>query len=249
MSQKTIGLTTTGEIFQPVRLYYTTSNCKKVAKRLSHLRCIQYDALKKRSVWLYNEEAKDLDFKINFHSIPEDISPVVIGSFVWKGADTLIMDLRSYERALHAVQFFDRYIPRSLAKVTHGASVNRIFGISESAVSNFDVFFENNDKLVTHDPEAMLDRIRKASLSNNGVPNFQGIVSFLNNEMEKFFEFEKFPIHFYQEGISSLKTTFVSNRVIAIERWKGNANYSSKDLFEQMCGGPLLLPPELARQA
>jgi len=234
MLEKTIGMTVTGEVFQPVRLYYTVLNREKIEECLACLRCMEVDASQKRWVWLYNEEAKSIDFKNNYYSISEKVSPIVLGSFVWKSAETLILDVRSYERALEAIQFFDKYIPRSLAKVTHCATVNRIFEIAESAPSNFDVFFENNDKLVEINPKGFMDRARETPLSANGSPDFRAITSFLDKEMERFFEFEKFPIHFYEDGITSLKGAFIFRRTIAIERWEGNPNYSFKDVFKKM---------------
>ena len=234
MSEKTIGMTITGEIFQPVRLYYTIRNRQEVEKRLASLRCIELDTFQKRWVWLYTDEAKTINFKNNFHSIPEEVSPVVIGSFVWKSDETLILDLRSFERALEAIPFFDKYIPRSLAKATHCAAVNRIFEIAESAPSNFDIFFEGNDKLVEINPNAFMDRAREAPLSKNNGPDLQAITSFLDNEMDRFFEVEKFPLHYYEDGPTSLKGSFTLRRIIAIKRWEGDANYSFKHVFKKM---------------
>lgn len=232
--EKPVGMTVTGEIFQPVRLYYEIHDQKKVKKCLERLRCIQFDAPRNRWLWLYDEEAKSIDFKTPFASIPKDLCPVVIGSFVWKSAKMLILDVRSFERALEAIQFFDKKISRSIATVTHCAVVNRIFEAQESVGSNFDVYFEDNDKMVVIDPEAIIDRMKKTPLSTNNLPNFQAITSFLDNEMERFFEVEKFPIHFYDEGIDSLRSSFILRQTIAMQRWNGNDNYSFKDVFSEM---------------
>jgi hypothetical protein len=232
--ERTIGMTVTGEIFQPVRLYYSVFNRKKIENCLDSLRCIEFDAPRKRWVWIYEEEAKFINFKVKFSSLPENINQVIIGSFVWKDNNNLILDLRSYERALEAIKFFDKKIPRSVAKVTHCSTVNKIFEVNESAVTNFDVFFENNDKLVEIKPEDFIDRIKEKPLSANGNPDFQAITSFLDNEMDRFFEVEKFPIHFYDNGIKSLKVSFILRRTIAMERWNGAVNYSFKDVLKKI---------------
>ena len=52
--------------------------------------------------------------------------------------------------------------------------------------------------------------------------------------MERFFEIEKFPIHFYQEGIKSLKASFILRRTIAMQRWHGNVNYSYKNALNKI---------------
>lgn len=232
--ERMLGMTVTGEIFQPVRLHYKVLNRKKVEKCFDRLRCIEFDASQNRWVWLYDEEAKDIDFKNTLSSLPEEICPVIIGSFVWKSSEVLILDLRSFERALEAIKFFDNKIPRSVAKVTHCSTVNKIFELKECAATNFDVFFENNDTMVEINPEALVDRMEETPLSIDGKPNFQAITSFLDNEMDRFFEVEKFPIHFYEDGIESLKASFILRQTIAMQRWNGDTNYSFKDVFKNI---------------
>jgi hypothetical protein len=233
-SERTIGMTITGEIFQPVRLYYKILNHKEVEKCFDRLRCMEFDAPRNRWVWLYDEEVKFIDFKNKFSSLPAKIKPVIIGSFVWKSDEDLILDVRSFERALEAIQFFDKKLSRSVARATHCAVVNKIFEAQESAESNFDIYFENNDKMIEINPEAIIDRMKKTPLSMNNIPNFEAITSFLENEMDRFFELEKFPIHFYEDGVESLKTSFILRQTIAMKRWNGEPNYSFKDIFKKM---------------
>jgi len=232
--EKQIGMTMTGEVFQPVRLYYQVFNPHQIKKDLDLLRCIDFDTSKNRWIWLYDKEAKSIHFEQKFSSIPEEVRPVVIGYFVWKSSDVLVLDVRSYERALEAIKFFDKKISRSTAKVTHCSSVNKIFEARASTASNFDVFFENNEDLVEIKPEETIARMKQAFLSTNGHPDLEAIMSFLANDMERFFEVEKFPIHFYEEGINSLKTSFILRRIIAMERWCGNVTYSYRDAFERL---------------
>jgi hypothetical protein len=234
ISERTIGMTVTGEVFQPVRLYYKVLNRNKIEKDFNRLRCIEFDASKNRWVWLYDGEAKSIDFQNKFSSLPEEIHPIIIGSFVWKSDDSLVLDLRSFERAIEAIKFFDREILRSTAMVTHCSIVNKIFELNESAPSNFDGFFENNNDMVEIKPEETIDRMKEACLSTDNNPNFQAITAFLDDEMERFFEIEKFPIHFYEEGIKSLKASFILRRTIAMQRWHGNVNYSYKNALNKI---------------
>ena len=44
----------------------------------------------------------------------------------------MILDLRSVEPAWTAIPFFDKYIPRSVAKVIEAEVVNRLFSAEES---------------------------------------------------------------------------------------------------------------------
>ena len=80
-------------------------------------------------------------------------------------------------------------------------------------------------------PDALIDKMNEASLSNDCVPNFQAITSFLDNELDRFNKVEKFLIHFYEDGIDSLKASFIMKQTIAMERWNGDINYSFKDVI------------------
>jgi hypothetical protein len=232
--EKEIGTTVTGEIFQPVRLHYQVFNYHKIEKDFNRLRCIEFDTSRNRWVWLYNEEAKSINFENKFSSIPEEIRPIIIGSFVWKSADALVLDVRSYERALEALKFFDKEISRSTAMATHCSVVNRIFEVSASAASNFDSFFENNEDMIEIKPEETIARMKKAFLPINNQPNVEAITSFLENDLERFFEVEKFPTHFYENGIKTLHSAFILRRIIAMERWCGNVTYSYRDAFSKL---------------
>ena len=53
-------------------------------------------------------------------------------------------------------------------------------------------------------------------------------------------EVERMPIHFYEDGISSLKGRLSLRETIAIQHWRGNSKYSFNDVFEQVL--PLMSP-------
>lgn len=52
----------TGEIAQPVRLYFHVPDKNLVNAKLRKLKCMQTDPPRKRWVWLYEKEAKKLSF-------------------------------------------------------------------------------------------------------------------------------------------------------------------------------------------
>ena len=51
----------------------------------------------------------------------------MLGSFYLRAKDLLLLDLRSCERALLAIEFFDERIPRSVARVTEAEVVNKLY--------------------------------------------------------------------------------------------------------------------------
>src|SRR5712692_1676290 len=64
--EKQLLMTMTGEIHQPVRLYYTVYDQAAVLKVFSKLRCMDEDQDSQRWVWLYHGEAKKLKFHTSY---------------------------------------------------------------------------------------------------------------------------------------------------------------------------------------
>jgi hypothetical protein len=62
--------TLTGELFQPIRLYYRLHNKSAVQVAFNKLRCMEFDKPGKRWVWVYDDEAKKLQFNKLCSSIP-----------------------------------------------------------------------------------------------------------------------------------------------------------------------------------
>src|SRR2546430_14871640 len=125
--KKKLLMTMTGEIHQPVRLYYQVVDQAAVLKTFTKLRCLDEDQDNQRWVWLYHGEAKKLRFQTSYAAIPRNMRPIVLGAFRVTHAQDMTLDVRSCERATAAVVFFDRYLQRPIAEVTHAALVNRLF--------------------------------------------------------------------------------------------------------------------------
>src|SRR5437588_127271 len=128
MADKTVLATMTGENFQPVRLHYRVFDHAGLLRALKRLRCVDEDPPRQRWVWLYDHEARGLQFRrCSYAQIPKHLHPIVIGSLFVRRNDELLLDLRSCERALLAIPFFDKYLPRKVAKVTEAEVVNKLF--------------------------------------------------------------------------------------------------------------------------
>ena len=136
--------TLTGEHFQPVRLHYRVLNHPGLLRAFEKLRCLEYDAPRKRWVWLYDHEAKKLRFQRSYAQFPKELRPIVIGAFFLRTEKTLLLDLRSCERALLAIPFFDTQLPRKLVELGDAEIVNRLFPLTKT-----------NQQLT---PDALFDR-------------------------------------------------------------------------------------------
>ena len=80
-SAKQLLMTMTGEIHQPVRLYYEVYDQAAVLKTFTKLRCLDEDQDNHRWVWLYHGEAKKLKFHTSHAAIPRHMRPIVFGGF------------------------------------------------------------------------------------------------------------------------------------------------------------------------
>ena len=204
--EKLLQMTLTGEVAQPIRLYYQIVDKKRLIGSFKQLRCMDFDRVNNRWVWLYTHESKVLKFKKPYLSIPEKMHPIVIGSFFLRSGDELLLDLRSFDRAIEAIPFFDKYVGQTAARVTHAAVVNRLFDAKEQFPPNLDVFFRG-DEIPERD-------------TGKGTP-----------------EVEKFPVHFYEDGIGSIKAALRMRQVMAFQHWKGNTDYTLFDVIKTTISG------------
>jgi len=231
--EKALLATITGEIFQPVRVYYDLFDKEKAIKSIRKLRCIDYDKSKDRWVWLYSDEAKRIKLKKSYSDIPKKLRPIVIGSFFFKKQDEMYLELRSTERTTEAIVFFDRYIDRSIAKVIDVVVVNRLFSTDGYKI-NLDTLFDEKNVIIEN-PDDILNKMEPLKEEKNAIKRIFGAWSFMKKSMKKPFpEVERFPIHFYEDGIKSLKAALIMRQSIAIEHWKGNKDFTSLDLFKKI---------------
>lgn len=230
---KTLLMTLTGEIFQPIRVYYDLFDKTKAVKALSKLRCIKFDSTKGRWVWLYADEAKRIKLKKSYSDVPKKLRPIVLGSFFFKKEGEMYLELRSFERATEAIVFFDRYIDRSIAKVIDVITVNRLFSSEEYKI-NLDVLFADK-KVVNNNPEDLLKQMEPLKEEKSIKKRLKTAFSFIMKEVKKQLpEVERFPIHFCEDGITPLKTSLIMRQNIALEYYKGNKNYNFMDILKKV---------------
>src|SRR3954463_14538590 len=159
MADQPLLATMTGEHFQPVRLHYKVLNRSGLLRAFETLRCLDYDPTRKRWVWLYAHEAKRLRFQRSYAQFPSELHPIVIGAFFLRTRETLLLDLRSCERALLAVPFFDRHLPRRLVELEDAEVVNRLFPATEANQKlTPDALFDSQISTGV-DPEALVQRL------------------------------------------------------------------------------------------
>jgi len=219
--------TVTGELFQPIRIYYNVFKLQKVLKVFNKLECMEFDSSHKHWTWLYIGESSQIT--LNKKNI-NPTKPIVLGSFFTRGERKMYLDVHSIERALEAIPFFDKYISRRIAKISHLSVVNRLFEAGEAHTFTFDSCFEADSGF--DDPIKSL------------LQTFDSVGARTQNEWEKialtraylekraktpFPEVEHIAVHHRKKGNQQLWFVLGSRQYIAIQRWKGNTEYSHAD--------------------
>ena len=224
--------TTTGELFHPVRLYCNLFDKGEVERIFKSLQCMKYDKSSDRWCWLFYGEASNLDFPNKYSDIPENMHPIVIGSFFNKHDDEMYLDVRSIERAKNAAVFFDKHIDRSIAEFTDIAITNRfVQPRNRKEFFDFDFLFNGNDLIVKSDEE-LLDVIEDVKHIENIDERRKVGLGFLFDKLkDKYPDVERFPSHFYEDGIELLVFKLKNSQNVAMERFNGNENFNPLNTF------------------
>src|ERR1700688_2767033 len=185
--------TLTGEIFFPVRLYYKVQSKVSVEVAFKKIRCMDFDLTGDRWTWLYDDEAKKLKFEQPYSAIPPHRRPIILGSFYSRVDDQMYLDVGSIERALKAIEFFDKRIKRAVAELEYFAVYNKITASeSEHPGACFDKLFSGvRTSEIDSRREEYLARITEAMKSGRAM-------EVLNRR--DFELVEAFRINYYTEG-------------------------------------------------
>ncbi len=223
---KCLMVTLTGEPYQPTRIYYELFNISAVIQSLQKLKCIYYNRDLDKFEWVFDNESRNLKFSNPYSSIPKEKCPIVLGLIDIKRKGQLILDVRSFGRATVAIEFFDKHIKRSDAKVTDIAVVNRFFDAKEGTSSNFDVFFDSK-KVFIHNSDEYLKKL-------NELADSIGLESALTLlDKHAFHEIEKLSVYFYDEGITGLNNLLILRQMLANEHWNGNTELTMYDIVKR----------------
>jgi len=226
-----VAMTTTGEIMQLIRLQYEVEDSEKLRALFASLRCIEYDASQTRWVWLYTEEARTLPFKDRRAG-----KNVVLGEFVFKGETDVVLNLRSFERALNALAFFDTSIPRTVAHVTAMTVSNRLLSTAEAAsLGSLDQYFEHAEVVVT-DPASLLHDVEELVARTPDLhERFARLDQYLTDRAHApVSALERLPVHYYEDGIRAVEALLSLRQVRALHHWQGNTSYTYQDMIRDM---------------
>ena len=254
---KTLITTYTGEPSQPVRIYYQVVKPKTVLGVLKKLRCVYFEQALKRWRWTYEHEAQKLRFEISYSKIPKEAKPIVMGDFFFRGDQELLLEVRSFDRAIQAIEFFEKRINPRAAQAHKLRVVNRFFAASEHNVeqlleSPYDHFFDR-DNVDIPDPVRLLQEAKEFQQSQFPQEDSPKVwFKYLETLFKKKTpEIEEIPLDFYREselGWSGLKMALTLRRIEASQHFGGNESFSQYDLIQQMASSLVELLPEEMKQ-
>ena len=198
------------------------------------LRCVDHDPPRQRWVWLYSDEARSLQFKQSHAQIGKELHPIVIGSFFHRTDDQLLLDLRSCERAKLAIPFFDKHIPRSVARVTEAEVANKLYSTDNPQLTPADLF--DHQISTSRDPEAEIKRIAELVAKGRGPAAKLTIAlkAIRSAAEETLPEIERIPVHYYEDGIQGFDFALRLRQIIAMQHWSGNSTYTLSDAIKSI---------------
>lgn len=228
----------TGEPYQPVRIYYDLFKKKTVLSAFQKLKCMEYDAASERWNWLYEAEAKKLRFSNSYGTLRPADKPLILGYFTFRGEDQMLLDLRSSERAMHALDFFDKRINRYAANPTRLRIVNRIFEVDDmpnrEIHPSLDPFFDRDDvRCLAKEMEAAFDKIA-AEYADDPEGKEKAVSDYMNQNMDQPHpEIEELIIHPDKIDRLGLPMALQMRQVEAFEHWRGNFTFRASQLVQQ----------------
>ncbi|MDM8536926.1 hypothetical protein QUF70_09255 [Desulfobacterales bacterium HSG17] len=242
-SGKMLLKTMTDEVLMLARIYYDLVDKVKVQEIFSKIRCMNYNSSKNRWEWLYEKEAKKLKFAASYYSIPVERRPIILGSFYSNKNDEMYIDVNSFDRAKIAVLFFDKYIPRTVARVTDIEVLNKVFDSYDGTMPNPDDYFNSNDEKLIRNPEAIMDEILNMTSSiEDPAEKLQiAMKQLVEDAKQPLAKLERFPTNYYEDGsIIGLEGSLKARENLALHHWAGNKDIT---LFDIIHGAVQKLPP------
>ena len=233
-----MAVTMTGEPYQPGRIYYQMGEKKAWLERLKKLRCIEYDALSERWVWLYKEEAKNINLGQGARFFSQEYEPIILGYLRVKRERELLVDVSSMARVIQAIVFFEPKINHRLGKLEKVRIVNKLFTEKEmraGMAKHPTQYFEETEAVNIEEKIKELDKKAEEYREKGEKEQREKAVSELEKQLrQKLPLVEEIKTDVESEGIERLQMLLEMREVEAREHWEGKQNFSRWDIWQEM---------------
>ena len=223
--ERVLLVTMTGEPFQPLRLYWSIPARAVVTRVFAGLRCVVEEPDARSWLWLYQDEATAITFAKPYAEIAPEMHPIHIGRFRIPEKDRLVMELRSFERAIEATKFFAPLLgPKSVLR--RARVINRWFEGHEAANGPEVLDRVLDQNVVVKDPSKAEEAFERAMAGTR--TEAEKVAAFDRYAQERRKQdvplVEDFPLNPEEETpeFRDLTMTLRLRQCRAAEHWKGN---------------------------
>ena len=247
-------MTSTEELFMPVRLYYKLHNKKALIKALRKLKCVLFSQEDEdHFVISYHKEAKKIDLAIAYQEVPKELYPIALADGYIVGNSALRVDTKSLRRAVGIVDFLVKsIIPSNIIEITAMANCNKATAVRNEEEYyqwfnvNYDELFDNisisdyNAELINAvkkilDPgEDYEERIENRKLEEFD----QKILLLKQQEMDNYPDAEKIALHYkrmsHKEMMDMLGFRAAIKEAVARRRYEGDERFTSFDAVDNL---------------
>ena len=247
-------MTSTEELFMPVRLYYKLHNKKALIKALRKLKCVLFSQEDEdHFVISYHKEAKKIDLAIAYQEVPKELYPIALADGYIVGNSELRVDTKSLRRAVGIVDFLVKsIIPSNIIEITAMANCNKATAVRNEEEDyqwfnvNYDELFDNisisdyNAELINAvkkilDPgEDYEERIENRKLEEFD----QKILLLKQQEMDNYPDAEKIALHYkrmsHKEMMDMLGFRAAIKEAVARRRYEGDERFTSFDAVDNL---------------
>jgi hypothetical protein len=239
----------TGEAYQPIRLTYELHHKDKLAPLLNQLKCCEKNGQGQNWSWSWRDECADLHFESLDGYKKNPTHPVRLATLTIHD-DKFYINLNSFKRACLAVPFFQRLIPKAIAKIHHADFINKVFGLDERLPHGFTELFkeEELERVIQnriHEYEKVHEQCENAKTIEEA---FTILSEYTQTESKKRLPYSE--RYLFQESEISQDPDvlflgfyiFLRGReLVAIRRWFGGVDYNlsnaADETMNQVFGG------------
>ena len=239
-SEKILIKTLTDELFQPMRLYYIVHHKEQLESSFRELKCLEFDHELNDWIVKYVHEAAHIGLAVAPNRVPREAQPLIIATIYIENDTTMLVDVRSIERARKLIEFIDKYIPKSVAEITHASILNQLVTVASNNARegindiDYDEIFNQKNIFVVDPEKAIRDAELIAEKYQNKDERLQAMMEKTREDSKKPLpKVEKFPVYFYEEGIEHFSMACQMRQVIAMKHHFGDTNYSFYDLTQE----------------
>jgi SEC-C motif len=236
-TQSCVLKTTTHEPFMLMRLYYTIYNKAVLMKTLGALRCVCLLDNYKFMI-NYHYETKNIGLSGKHDQVPKNLYPIILAKGKIIGETSMVIDLRSFERGCCIIEFLNHYIPRDIAEITHMATYNKMHKVTKKTIPdlmniNYDSLFSEEN---IHRPNMRCDKVMSDAEKTDSVEEAQELMMNFMREsvVEKPNLIEKYPVHYYEDGINFIKYILKFRQLLAYEHLMGNKSLTMFQLISKI---------------